>query len=299
MDVIEGYLPFEGYQTYYRILSPLGKKTPLLLLHGGPGGTHNSFEILDSFLCDCDRPVIFYDQLGCGKSSVKDSHPELWTMATWKRELANLRQGLGLSSVHILGHSFGGMLALNYALEDHPSGIASLILSSTLSSSSLWEKETHRLIRYLSSSDQEAIQNAFESGNYSSLEYKNAEAHYLAEFVGGAFGSDSLASMLFSSEPYQVAWGPSEFRPLGNLKDYDCTGRLGDIMCPTLLLSGTDDESTPFLNKTMYDALRCMKRWILLDGLRHRTYSENPKRYADALMEFLVDVEKKGPIYDN
>ena len=77
MDIKEGYLPFKGYQTYYRIVNPTGKKTPLVILHGGPGSTHNSYELLDHLAQEDDRPFIMYDQLGCGLSFVEGKHDEL------------------------------------------------------------------------------------------------------------------------------------------------------------------------------------------------------------------------------
>ena len=95
MNITEGYMPYLGYQTYYRIAGECRDgKQPLLLLHGGPGSTHNYFEVLDA-LADTGRAVISYDQLGCGNSYV-DGHPELWCQKTWDNELMELRRHLGL-----------------------------------------------------------------------------------------------------------------------------------------------------------------------------------------------------------
>ena len=105
-QVTEGYMPFMGYQTYYRIVGGPSEKSPLLLLHGGPGSTHNYFEVLDC-IADTGRQVISYDQIGCGNSYL-DGHPELWTLKTWIDELIAIRQYLHLDNVHILGQSWGG-----------------------------------------------------------------------------------------------------------------------------------------------------------------------------------------------
>ena len=159
MNITEGYMPYLGYQTYYRIAGECRDgKQPLLLLHGGPGSTHNYFEVLDA-LADTGRAVISYDQLGCGNSYV-DGHPELWCQKTWDNELMELRRHLGLDQVHLLGQSWGGMLAIEYLCDYQPEGVTSVILSSTLSSASLWAKEQHRMIRFLSREDQEAIAEA-------------------------------------------------------------------------------------------------------------------------------------------
>ena len=149
MKITEGYMPFLGHQTYYRIAGECRDgKAPLLLLHGGPGSTHNYFEVLDA-LADTGRAIISYDQIGCGNSYL-DGHPELWTLETWTRELIALREHLGLDRVHLLGQSWGGMLAIGYLCNCQPDGIASVILSSTLSSASLWAHEQHRRISFLS-----------------------------------------------------------------------------------------------------------------------------------------------------
>ncbi|HCR84528.1 MAG TPA: alpha/beta hydrolase, partial [Lachnospiraceae bacterium] len=156
MNVIEGYMPYRGYKTYYRIVGECkDNKKPLVLLHGGPGSTHNYFEVLDR-LADEGRAIIFYDQLGCGNSYV-EGHPELWCSDTWDNELIELRKHLKLDEVHLLGQSWGGMLAIEYLCDYKPEGIKSVILSSTLPAAELWAHEQHRLIKLMSKEDQEAI----------------------------------------------------------------------------------------------------------------------------------------------
>ena len=111
MDIKEGYMPFMGYKTYYRIVgkSDAGKY-PIILLHGGPGSTHNYFEMLDR-IAESGHAVIMYDQLGCGNSFV-EGHPELWTPETWLNELCSLIDHLHIDRFHLLGQSWGGMLAI-------------------------------------------------------------------------------------------------------------------------------------------------------------------------------------------
>ena len=112
MKITEGYMPYLGYSTYYRIAGEcIGNKKPLLLLHGGPGSTHNYFEVLDK-LAEEGRAIISYDQLGCGNSYV-EGHSELWCTKTWMNELIELRKHLGLDELHLLGQSWGGMLSMN------------------------------------------------------------------------------------------------------------------------------------------------------------------------------------------
>ena len=146
MEIKEGYMPFMGYQTYYRIVGKTEEgKSPIILLHGGPGSTHNYFELLDR-VAESGRAVIMYDQLGCGNSFV-EGHPELWTPETWLNELCVLIDYLHIDHFHLLGQSWGGMLAIIYLIEKQAKGVKSAILSSTLSSSKLWASEQHRMIK--------------------------------------------------------------------------------------------------------------------------------------------------------
>jgi pimeloyl-ACP methyl ester carboxylesterase len=139
----EGFVDFRGYKTWYHVEGDLSwPQTPLLLLHGGPGGTSDLFEPLDE-LASSGRPIVRYDQLGCGRSE-RPSDPSLWTIETYVDELAAVRSQLGLDRVHLLGHSWGGMLALEY-LFTKPAGIKSLTLASSLSSTKRWTEEAERL----------------------------------------------------------------------------------------------------------------------------------------------------------
>ena len=159
MKIEEGYMPYLGHQTYYRVVGEQsGNKKPLIVMHGGPGSTHNYFEVLDEMAVD-GRQIIMYDQLGCGKSAVP-SQPELWTAETWVNELIALREHLGLDEVHLLGQSWGGMLEIIYVCDYAPKGIKSMVLSSTLPSAKLWAQEQHRMIKFMSEEDQAAIAKA-------------------------------------------------------------------------------------------------------------------------------------------
>lgn len=117
MEEKELYIPFKGYQTYVKILNPKGKNHPLVTLHGGPGSTHNSLELLSPLAEIGDRPIIFYDQIGCGLSSKPDSHTELYNKDFWIEELENLLSYLDIHDFHLLGHSWGGMLEQLYMIQ--------------------------------------------------------------------------------------------------------------------------------------------------------------------------------------
>src|SRR5215468_11765225 len=141
----EGYIPFKGYQTWYKIVGEKEEpgKLPLLLLHGGPGACHDYLEALDA-MADTGRRVIYYDQLGCGNSHIDVSKPEMWTVPLYVEEVDVVRKVLGLERIHLLGQSWGGMLAMEYMFTQ-PKGIASLTIASSPASMKQWVAEANRL----------------------------------------------------------------------------------------------------------------------------------------------------------
>ena len=290
MNIREGYIPFMGFETYYRIAGPEhSDKTPLVLLHGGPGSTHTYFEVLDPLAEEDQRQFITYDQIGCGNSYL-DGHPELWTRETWVQELITLRKALNLEEIHLLGQSWGGMLALEYVCRYAHSGIKSLILSSTLPSSRLWGEEQARMIKELPQEMQDAIRRASETGDYDAEDVKKAEAEYMLRHAGGPYGEDAPECLTREKKPgreaYVVGWGPNEFTPLGTLKDYDVTDKLSSITEPALIISGGNDLCTPYIAKTMYDRIP-NARWELFRTCRHSCYVEDLPRYSRLLKSWL------------
>lgn len=290
MKITEGYIPFMGYQTYYRIVGEANpQKAPLLLLHGGPGSTHNSFEVLDFFAEEDNRQLIMYDQIGCGNSYL-DGHPELWTRETWVQELITVRKALDLKEVHLLGQSWGGMLTLEYICNYDHEGVKSLVLSSTLPSSQLWGAEQARMIKELPQEMRDAIRSAAESGIYDSPEAKAAEAEFMLRHCNGPYGAGDPECLTrekrHGDEAYLVGWGPNEFTPQGTLKDFDVTDKLKDIREPALIISGGNDLSTPYIAKTMADGIP-NSRWELFRTCRHSCYVEDTPRYARLLKNWL------------
>lgn len=287
-----GLMPFMGFKTFYRIVGKATDKAPLLLIHGGPGSTHNYFEVLDSLAETTGRQIISYDQIGCGESYV-DGHKELWNVNTWTDELIALRRHLGLSHVHLLGQSWGGMLIISYLIERRPEGVDSVILSSTLSSSALWSKEQQRLISFMPEEEQRAIRMAVETGDFNNLDYLKANEHYTtlhADEITEASPECFRRKKRFGTESYITAWGPNEYTPTGTLKDFDYTSRLHEIGQPTLVISGTNDECTPLIAKTMYDRIPGA-RWELLDGARHMTFIDQTDTYKDLLERWLAQFD--------
>lgn len=297
--VFEGYLPYLGHRTYYRVVGDLEEslasgRVPLVTLHGGPGSTHNYMELLDC-VADDGRAIVSYDQIGCGKSYL-EGHPELWDVETWLGELEALVAWLNLRRFHLLGQSWGGMLALTYltrhvATVGADRGACSVVLSSTLPSSQLWGREQHRMARQLPADEWAALREAEGTGDFSGAAYQRAIDHYMGLHCADlSYGPDAPECLRrpkrSGAESYAVAWGPNELMPTGTLSQWDVTDRLPDIQTPTLIISGTDDLCTPLIAKTMFDALP-NARWELLEGCRHMCYADDHERYVSLLRAWL------------
>ena len=289
MKINEGYMPFMGHHTYYRTVGERTDKAPLILMHGGPGSTHNYFEVLDRVAEEDGRMLVMYDQIGCGNSYV-DGRPELWTAETWVNELITLREHLGLDTCHLLGQSWGGMLLLTYICGYEHSGVKSGILSSTLPASWLWGIEQARMIKELPEEYQEAIKTATETGDYSSDIYQRAEEEYMLRHAAGKPDPDGPECLLRKKrtgrESYVVGWGPNEYTPMGTLKDYDVIDKLKDIKEPCLVINGGNDLCTPYIAKVMYDNIP-NSRWELFRECRHMCFVEDNDHYVEVLKEWL------------
>lgn len=291
MKVVEGYMPFMGYQTYYRIVGECrnGKK-PLVLMHGGPGSTHNYFEVLDK-LAEEGRALVMYDQIGCGLSYV-ENRPDLWTQETWTKELIALREHLGLDEIHLLGQSWGGMLAISYACDEKPEGVKSIILSSAHPSSQLWAEEQHRMIKFMPQEMQDAIARAEASGKFDDEEYIKANDEFMLRHCAGVPDPDGPECLtrpkVSGKEAYLVGCRPSEFAPLGNLKDFEYRDRLGEITQPTLVISGINDLCTPVVAKTMYDGIPNSK-WELFRNSRHSCFVEETEKYIEVVSKWMEE----------
>lgn len=290
MKITEGYMPFLEYKTYYRIVGEnTGNKKPILLLHGGPGSSHNYFELLDEVAKD-GRQVIMYDQLGSGKSATP-SRPDLWNKEVWTEELIALRKHLDLDELHILGQSWGGMLAIIYACDHKPEGVKSYILSSTLASAEIWEREQRRRIGYLPKDMQEAIESCEAKGDYSNPKYIEAVDEFMLRHCAAEVTEESPECLrrpkpASGGESYITAWGQSEFAPRGTLRDYDYTEEIKSIETPTLVTSGLLDLCSPLIAKELYDNIP-NSEWELFEFSRHMPFVDENKKYIEVLIDWL------------
>ena len=288
----EGKISVEyGYQIWYRRIGNGG--IPLLTLHGGPGAGHDYLEPLDELASN--RPVIFYDQLGCGKSDQPDDR-SLWQIERFVAEVDTIRNALGLAQVHLLGQSWGGWLAIEYMLT-HPSDVLSLILASTSASVPQFVAETARLKAELPPDIYETMQRYEAGGQYQHPDYEKAvEEFYKRHLCRLEAWPEPLerTSVNIAGNPvYETMWGPNESVCSGNLKDWDRIDRLAEIKTPTLITVGRYDELTPTCAETLHQEIP-NSRVIMFEESAHVAHLEETEKYLQMVADFLADVEGKN-----
>lgn len=284
----EGFLPVPGGQIWYRVVGT-GTKTPLVLLHGGPGSP--SFYLNSLAVLSDDRPVVFYDQLGAGRSSPLTDTTRM-TIEHYAKELDSLRSALGLTEIHLLGHSWGSMLAMDYLLTK-PKGVKSVVFGSSVMSAARWQQDADSLKRFLPDSMQAAIATHEAAGTTGSPAYQAATADYYSRFVYRTpLGSASGDSARSGKEVYQYMWGPSEFRATGTLKNYDRVARLKEITVPILFTAGEFDEGTPAAHR-YYQSQAPGSQLVIIPGSAHVTSVDQPAAFAAAIRQFLAEVEAR------
>ncbi len=289
------FFDFRGHRVWYETHGPEDPLwPPLLLLHGGPGATHQYLEPLTSLARD-GRRVIFYDQIGCGRSD-HPTDPAFYSVRTFVDEVNALRSALELDRVHVLGQSWGGMLAMEYALTQ-PKGLESIAVADSPASIPLWVAEANRLRADLPSDVAQVLTKHEIAGTTNDREYQTAVEVFYRRHVCRLepWPNCVVRTMQALTEDgfvYNLLNGPSEFHITGPLKDWDITDRLGEISVPTLLLSGRYDEATP----TVVGAIHARiphSEWIVFEESSHMPHVEEPVAFNAAVRGFLAGIDLK------
>lgn len=286
----EGFVDVEGGRIWYRIVGG-GDRTPLVLLHGGPGAPSYYLNPLAA-LAD-ERPVIFYDQLGAGRSD-KPTDVGLWRIERFVDELGQLRKALQLEEVHLLGHSWGTMLAVDYMMTE-PAGVRSLILASPALSVSRWLDDAAALIRTLPESTQAAIAEHERAGTFESADYQAAVMEYYKLYLCRRDPWPEDVNTTFAElgmSVYGTMWGPSEFTATGSLQTYERAEQLRTLDLPVLFTAGRHDEATPAATES-YRSLVPRAKLRIFEHSAHLTMQDEPEAYVQAVRDFLREVEEQ------
>jgi proline-specific peptidase len=294
VEASEGRIPFRGYETWWRSVGPeVGGSVPLLCLHGGPGANWLHMKPYEA-LAD-ERRVVFYDQLGAGNSAVRAPHdPEMWTAELYVEEVDAVREALGLERVHVLGHSWGGMLGMQWAATQ-PEGLVSLLVQSSPPSVPEWLVEIARLRSELPPEVEATLRRHEQAGTTDSGEYEEAELVFYKRHLCRVepwpeWLVECFAVLEANPEVYHWLNGPSEFHVIGPLRDWDITSQLGGIQVPTLLFCGLYDEVTPAVVETAHRAIPGSEL-VVLEESSHMAQAEEPERTLALVRDFIARAE--------
>jgi L-proline amide hydrolase len=295
----EGRIPFKGGHTWYRSVEAERDegKPPLLCLHGGPGANWLHVKPYEA-LAD-ERRVVFYDQLGSGNSALTEPHDEsMWTPELFVEEVDAVREALGLDRVHILGHSWGGMLGMQYAT-GRPEGLISLVVESSPASVPAWMPEVQRLRSELPADVEATLRKHEAAGTTDDPEYEEAvmvfyQRHLCRVDPWPDWLVECFQALDANPEVYHSMNGPSEFHVIGTIKDWDISGWLGQIEAPTLVFGGRYDEVTPAITEAAARGIPDAE-YIVMEESSHMAQAEQPEETLALVRDFLARVEAAGP----
>src|SRR6266540_6000317 len=298
---MEGTVPFElegeTARTWYAVAGELrpdepAAPAPLVALHGGPGAAHDYLVTLTDLARD-GRAVVLYDQIGNGRSShFPGRGGDFWTVDLFVRELQNLVAALGIGDRHhVLGQSWGGFLAQEYALTSPP-GLRSLVLADTAASFPDFVAEASRLRAELPPEVEATLRRHEQAGTTDDPEYAAAcqvfyDRHVCRLEPWPPELVEAFAWIERDPTVYHTMNGPSEFHVVGSIKDWQSKDRLGSIDVPTLLVSGRYDEATPALQEVLLDGIPGAE-WVLFEESSHLPHVEERERYMQVVGEWLA-----------
>jgi proline iminopeptidase len=291
----EGFIDAHGVLIYYELL---GRGTPLVILHGGPGASHDYFL---PYLLPLARQhrLVFIDERGSGKSE-KLEDPSGYTMENMTEDVEAVRQGLKLGKISLLGHSCGGVLAQAYALK-YQRNLTHLVLCSTFHSTSKMNEVFRSMMAEMNPELRNRIESLEKAGLYGKGKVYERN-RYPNDYMVAAWGEgyfpylyqrrpdpnyDPVANGIMSWDLYREMWGSSgEFIIDGNLKSIEYGDRLKSITVPTLITVGDHDECAPSLSREMHEKISGSKL-VILPQSGHMTFVDQPGLFLKAVVEFL------------
>jgi len=292
----EGFVDAHGVLIYYQII---GRGAPLMVVHGGPGASHDYFLPYLLPLARTNK-VIFIDERGSGRSEKLEDVSQ-YTVENMVEDVEAVRQALNLGRMNLLGHSYGGVLAQAYALK-YQNNLAHLILGGTFSSTNAFNEILAREKQSMPSDARKKLDELEKAGLFG--KGKDWEKNrYPEEYARLAWG-DGYFPYLYQRHPdpnydpvagnttnswelYREMWGShGEFIVDGNLKSVEYTDRLATIHMPTLIICGDHDESDPSLSRTMHEKIAGSKLAIMPQS-GHLAFVDQPNLYIKTVNDFL------------
>ncbi|KAF9820957.1 hypothetical protein IEO21_00934 [Rhodonia placenta] len=297
----DGYAPVTVHnagkpcQTFYKIVGDLSSgKIPLIVLNGGPGSTYTYVFSIKDIATLTDLPVVFYDQIGGGKSThlpEKNGDVDFWTVQIFVDEFHSLLRHLNIKEYNVLGHSWGAVLGMEIAIRQ-PAGLRKLVLSSGPVSMELWVQVTRKLLETLPADLQQIIRENEEAKTYNSPEYNAAMQEFTKRFVCRLDPLPEEVTAAFKEmeadpTPYVTMQGPSEFTITGNLKDWSVIDDLHKINVPVLVTNGAHDEAQDPVVAPLFQHVPRV-RWYTFANSAHMAHWEEREKYMQVVGDFLT-----------
>lgn len=272
--------------------------TRLLLLHGGPAATHEYFEACDSYLPAAGIEYYYYDQLGSAYSDQPDD-PALWTIPRFVEEVEQVRRALGLdqTNFYLLGHSWGGILAIEYALK-YQRHLKGLVISSMMASIPAYNRYAETVL--MPAMDQGALaeikaieaKQDFDSPRYMELLIEHHYVHHILRMPADQWPDPvNRAFNRINKSIYVPMQGPSELGASGKLENWDRTADLGKIGVPTLTIGAEYDTMDPEHMRWMAGQVQ-HGRYLFCPGASHMAMYDGQTTYFDGLIRFIRDREQ-------
>ncbi|MDH2905350.1 MAG: proline iminopeptidase-family hydrolase [Methanomassiliicoccales archaeon] len=287
----KGHVRILGHRLFYRLFGDSPFRGTVVCLHGGPGATHD-YLLPMADLAGHGYRVLLYDQLGCGKSELPPN-TSLFTIERGVEELEELRKVMRLGRIHLMGSSYGGLLALAYALK-YQRNLLSIVTVGGIASVPLTISEMERLKSLLPARVKKTLTRYEEKGEFSNPDYlKAVEVFYRRHLCRlPVWPDDLIKSMNNTSLPvYGTMNGPNEFTITGNIRYWDISSRLGEIRVPVLVTGGRYDEVTPRVARQISNGIR-NSRLVIFRNSSHLPMWEERERFISRVADFLDGVSR-------
>ena len=288
----ENYLTVLGHKLFYKTIGEPEKGT-ILCLHGGPGGTHDYMLPLAD-LAHSGYRVVLYDQIGCGKSELP-KNISLFTVERAVEEVEGMRQELGLGKVNLVGSSWGGMLAIAYALK-YQRNLKSMVTIGGLANVPLATAEMERMKGQLPADIIEVLNKYEQEGDFENPEYQKAvEVFYRQHLCRLPEWPEELVHTLehVSRPVYHTMNGPNEFTIIGNIRYWDATNQLHKIRVPTLVTGGRYDEVSPKVARSIHRGIKRSKL-VTFPNSSHVPFWEEREKFMGVILRFLDKVNDRA-----
>jgi len=282
----EGVVNANGYDLFYESYGKDARKGTVVCLHGGPGGTLDGFRPLID-LTNHGYRVVMYNQMGSYKSQMP-KNKSLLTVEHFVEELEAVRLSLNLGKINIIGQSWGGMLAMVYALK-YQDNMKSMVTNGGPANVPLCLSEMTRRKLELPVDVQKTLQKYEDVGDYGNPEYMGATEVYYRNFLCRLpkWPPELLYEFRHLSKlVYETMWGPTEFVCTGALRYWDITSKLREIRVPTLVTCGRYDEVSPVVCKSAHEEIKSSK-FHIFENSAHESLWDETENYLSTIRSFL------------